>query len=264
MGMIESHPSDRASLTQLEYQKRRVRVVLIVNTGYMESKMRQLMLAIAVTLSPTLAFSECNFDRPIGLCRATISINSTSGSKGNYSAEATVKSSASSCSKVVYFLDNTPQTIVIKNGNTSDESFFGTKPITKKSVQIKRCTQYASKEAWGEKSRSDETADSSGARYFQGRWTGSIGWGLARGPVILDIMVNGNHGSGTSNSTSVEDGLQRIDGTISGNRMTYQHNSEGQTVTVVLTKVSSNSLSYDASSPEGGPLFHVTGKLSRR
>ncbi|MEN3148862.1 hypothetical protein ABCW43_16280 [Neorhizobium sp. IRAMC:178] len=224
--------------------------------------MRQLILAIAVTLSPTVALSECDFDKPVGSCRATISIDSTSGSKGSYSAEATVKSSASSCSKVEYFLDNTPQTTVIKNGNSEDESLFGTKPITKKSVQIKRCTQYASRESKGGRTGGDEAADGGGARYFQGTWTGSIGWGLARGPVTLEISINGNHGSGTSNSSV--GGPQRIDGTISGNRMTYQHINEGETVTVVLTKVSGNSLSYDASSAQGGPLFHVTGKLSRQ
>lgn len=135
--------------------------------------MRRLILAIAVTLSPTVAFSECDFDKPVGSCRATISIDSTSGSKGSYSAEATVKSSASSCSKVEYFLDNTPQTTVIKNGNSEDESLFGTRPITKKSVQIKRCTQYASKESEGKKPGGGEAADGGGPRYFQGRWTGA-------------------------------------------------------------------------------------------
>lgn len=225
--------------------------------------MRQLILALAVALSPAVAFAECDFDKPVGSCRATISIDSTSGSKGSYSAEATVKSSASSCSKVEYFLDNTPQTTVIKNGSSEDESLFGTKPITKKSLQIKKCTQYASKEFEGKKpSVGADAADGGGALYFQGRWTGSIGWGPARGPVTLDISVNGNHGSGSSASSV--GGPQRIDGTISGNRMTYQHTDEDETVTVVLTKVSSNILSYDASSPQGGPLFHVTGKLTRQ
>lgn len=223
--------------------------------------MRQLILAIAVTLSPAVAFAECDFDKPVGSCRATISIDSTSGSIGSYSAETTVKSSASSCSKVEYFLDNTPQTTVIKNGSSEEESLFGTSPITKKSVQIKRCTQYASKEAGGKKSGGSEAADGGGARYFQGRWTGSIGWGIARGPVTLDISVSGNHGSGSSQSSV--GGPQQIDGTISGNRMTYQHADDDDTVTVVLTKVSANTLSYDATSAQGG-MIHVTGKLTRQ
>lgn len=222
--------------------------------------MRELMLALVVTLSPAVALAECDFDKPLGSCRATISIDSTSGSKGSYSAEATVKSSASLCSKVEYFLDNTPQTTIIKSGTSEDESLFGTKPITKKSLQIRRCTKYASKVSEGKRPGGGEVADG-GARYFQGRWTGSIGWGIARGPVTLDISVSGSHGSGSSQSSV--GGPQRIDGTISGNRMTYQHVDEDETVTVVLIKVSNNTLSYDASSAQGG-VIHVTGKLNRQ
>lgn len=70
--------------------------------------MRESTLALVVTLSPAVAFAECDFDKPLGSCRATISIDSTSGPKGSYSAEATVNSSASFFSKVEYFLDNTP------------------------------------------------------------------------------------------------------------------------------------------------------------
>ncbi|WP_283195097.1 hypothetical protein [Rhizobium sp. AN80A] len=223
--------------------------------------MRQVILALTVILSPAIAFAECNFDKPVGSCRATISIDSTSGSKGSYSAEVTVKTSASSCSKVEYFLDNTPQTTVIKSGNTEDESLFGTRPITKKSLQVKRCTQYASKEAERKRPAGDGAADSVGARYFQGTWTGTIGWGIARGPVTLDISVKGTRGSGSSQSSV--GGPQRIDGAISGNRMTYQHVDEEEIVTVVLTKVNDNTLSYDASSAQGGAI-HVTGKLTRR
>ncbi len=74
------------------------------------------------------------------------------------------------------FLDNTPQTIVIKSGNAEDESLFGTRPITKTSLQIKRCTQYASKAAGGKRPGTDGTADSARAEYYQGTWTGSTGW----------------------------------------------------------------------------------------
>lgn len=45
--------------------------------------------------------------------------------------------------------------------------------------------------------------------------------------------------------------------------MTYQHVDEDETVTVVLIKVSNNTLSYDASSAQGG-LINVTGKLASR
>ncbi|MBY3259855.1 hypothetical protein HFO09_09075 [Rhizobium laguerreae] len=135
-----------------------------------------LMSAVLIML-PTVAFAQCDFDQPVGSCRATIAIGSTSDSKGNYSAEATVRSSASSCSKIEYFLDNTPQTTVIKNGTSAEESFFGTKPITKKSVQVKKCTQFASKDTDGKKNGGRDVVDGrtagiAGPKYFEGRWKG--------------------------------------------------------------------------------------------
>jgi hypothetical protein len=50
---------------------------------------------------------------------------------------------------------------------------------------------------------------------------------------------------------------------ISGNSKTCQHTDEEDTVTAVLKKVSSNMLSYDASSGQGG-MIHVTGRLTRQ
>jgi hypothetical protein len=85
---------------------------------------------------------ECNFDKRVGSCTGTIRVISTSGSKGSYAAEITMKSSASSCSKVEYYLENTPYTSIIKVGNSVGESVFGTKPITKKSFSVDKCTTY--------------------------------------------------------------------------------------------------------------------------
>lgn len=56
---------------------------------------------------PQAAHAECDFDKPVGGCRGKITIDKASGSKGSYSAELTV-SSTQSCSKVEFFLDNTP------------------------------------------------------------------------------------------------------------------------------------------------------------
>ncbi|MDM9645604.1 hypothetical protein [Rhizobium sp. S163] len=115
-------------------------------------------------------------------------------------------------------------------------------------MQIKRCTQYASNEDEGKRLGSSKSADEGGPGYFQGKWTGSIGWGIARGPITLDVSVNGNRGSGSSQSSV--GGPQRIEGAISGNSMTYQHTDEDDTVTVVPKKVNNNTLSYGATSAQ--------------
>ncbi|MCZ7861030.1 hypothetical protein O9X98_06390 [Agrobacterium salinitolerans] len=88
------------------------------------------------------AMADCDFDKPISECKATITIDSTKGSKKSYSAEVTVKSS-SSCSKVEYYLDKTPQTTIIRSSRVEHESIFGTKPIDRSDISIFRCTQYA-------------------------------------------------------------------------------------------------------------------------
>lgn len=102
---------------------------------------RAVAIGVCLTAAPVYG-AECNFDKPIGGCQARISIDSTSGSKGSYSAEATVRSSAPSCSKVEYFVDSTPYTTVIKSGTSESESFFGTNPISKKSLKVLRCTAF--------------------------------------------------------------------------------------------------------------------------
>lgn len=90
------------------------------------------------------AGAECNYDKKIGSCKGTIRIVSTSGGKGSYSAEIAIGSSAQSCSKVEYYIDNTPHQTVLKASNSAGESVFGTKPITRKSIEVSACSVYAS------------------------------------------------------------------------------------------------------------------------
>jgi hypothetical protein len=99
-------------------------------------------LMVLLPLSATAA--ECDFDKPAGSCTGSVRILSSGGSKPSYSAEIQVSSSAPSCSKVEYYLDNTPNTTVLRSGNTEQESLFGTSPISKGSIEVKRCTAYAS------------------------------------------------------------------------------------------------------------------------
>lgn len=95
------------------------------------------------------AAAECDFESPVGGCSASLKILSTSGSKPSFSAEILVSSSVKSCSKVEWFLDNTPQTTILKSQNSETESVFGTSAIKKQNISIEKCTAYAEKGAAG-------------------------------------------------------------------------------------------------------------------
>ncbi|APO75249.1 hypothetical protein AM571_CH02440 [Rhizobium etli 8C-3] len=215
-----------------------------------------LVTACYVALTSFAAAADCNFDKPIGGCRATISIDSISGSKGSYSAEVTVKSSAGACSKVEYFLDNTPQTTVIRSGSSEPESLFGTKPITKKSILIRKCTSYANANA-GKDNAGDVAI---GPEFFEGRWQGSVGMLLLRAGLVLDLSVDGNQVRGTSTAQNSGEVVQ-VNGIVSGGVLTYTYEqpADGRPASVRITRKSANSISYSGSA--GG--VTLSGTLQR-
>lgn len=103
----------------------------------------------AVGGTKAAAATECDFDKPVGGCTANIKVLSASGSKPSFRAEISVRSSAPKCSKVEWYLDNTPQSTILKSGSSDTESVFGTSPISTKSISVERCTSYAEKNGQG-------------------------------------------------------------------------------------------------------------------
>lgn len=101
------------------------------------------IIAIASVWLINPAVAECDFQKEVGNCTGSIKLLKSGGSKPSYSAEIRISSSAPSCSKVEYYLDNTPNTTVLKSGNSAEESLFGTKPITRESISVTGCKQYA-------------------------------------------------------------------------------------------------------------------------
>lgn len=199
--------------------------------------------------------SACDFDQPTGACRGSIRIDSVSGSKESYSAEITVSSSAGSCSKVEYYLDSTPQVTIIRNAISESESLFGTKPITKKSIAVKKCTSYAKS-----KERRGNDKQAAGPEFFQGRWQGSVGMLLIRAGLVLDLSVNGNRVTGTSTAQNTGE-VVHVNGSVSGDVLTYTYAqpADGQPATVRITRKSANSISY-AGSASG---MTLSGTLQR-
>lgn len=104
---------------------------------------RAIFIASCLFAIPSVSFAqECNFDKKVGSCTGSIQILSTSGSAKSYSAEIAIKSTAGSCSKVEYYLHNTPQTAIIRSSGVEHESVFGTKPLKKSDIRVIQCTAY--------------------------------------------------------------------------------------------------------------------------
>lgn len=214
-------------------------------------------LSILVFTSASAVAADCDFQKRIGSCRASIVIENTSGSKGSYSAEIVVKSSASSCSKVDYLLDNTPHRTILKSRNSDEESLFGTKPITKKNIKVTGCSVFADRKVEANKGESEASV---GSGSFNGSWTGNVGMLMMSAPMTLNLRVNGSSVSGNSTSPNGQSYVIQ-NGRVSGNTLTYtyQQPSGDGPASVRITKKSANSLSY-AATADG---FTLSGTLTR-
>lgn len=206
--------------------------------------------------------ASCNFSKPIGSCKGTISIDSTKGSKGNYSAEATVRSSSPTCSKVEYLIDNTPNQTILKSSNSDSESLFGTSPVTKKTVKITKCTAYEDRDAVTSKDGGDATNEVAGPKFFNGTWEGQVGMMFLKAGMTLTMNVNGSTVTGGSHAHNGTGDYQIRNGRVSGNRVTFDYAQPmgGETANVVITRKSANSIEYSGSASG----VTMSGTLTRK
>lgn len=81
-------------------------------------------------------------------------------------------------------------------------------------------------------------------KFFEGRWSGSVGMMMMSSQIQLNIRVNGTSASGRS--VSPHDSVEFSDGRISGNSMTYSFAQPmgGGRVSVTLTRISDNTIKY--------------------
>lgn len=206
--------------------------------------------------------ASCNFSKPIGSCKGTISIDSTKGSKGNYSAEATVRSSSPTCSKVEYLIDNTPNQTILKSGNSDSESLFGTSPVTKKTVKVTKCTAYEDRDSGASKNGGDTAAVPAGPKFFNGTWEGQVGMMFLKAGMTLTMNVSGSSVTGGSHAHNGTGDYQIRNGRVSGNRVTFDYAQPmgGETASVVITQKSANSIEYVGS----GQGITMSGTLIRK
>lgn len=104
-----------------------------VSTGTRSSKGK--------TPAQTSSTGECNCKEVAGICTATVVVVK----KRKTGADFKVTSSAPRCSRVNYYIDNTPRLTVLNNTNTAMEHAPGLIEITNKSFEVESCQVCSSK-----------------------------------------------------------------------------------------------------------------------
>ncbi|CFB65365.1 hypothetical protein [Pandoraea apista] len=185
---------------------------------------------------------QCDCQKVIGSCQGAVEFVRSYGSKPSFGAELIIHSSERQCSKVEYYVNNTPYQTVLVNRNAEPESIFGTSRIQEKDVSYTRCSVCASSENASQTPQPSQSSQSPATR-FQGTWagTGTNSFFLSR-QRILHIDVTGPN----SANVQLDLGGEMIPGTgeIHGYVMSIRL-SRGITATATLT--GQNELRYEAS-----------------
>ena len=117
--------------------------------------MRMALGLLMMAASLVAQAAGCNCQKITGACLGSIEFVKSFGRKPSYGAEIVVHSSEKRCSKVEYFIDNTPNETILINRSSESESLFGTSPITEKNITFSSCKICAS-ESDGEISNAQE------------------------------------------------------------------------------------------------------------
>lgn len=141
----------------------------------MKSHSLMLMALLCLSASASLrAENLCNCQKITGSCSASIKINSVKGKAPSYSAEYSITSTVSSCSKVSYYIDGTPYFSILANTNRTNESTFGSSPINMKSFSGLTCQVCEVNSNGGGNNQSAGSSNSNDAsawkRDFNGNW----------------------------------------------------------------------------------------------
>lgn len=182
-------------------------------------------LLLLCVILPTLVLAQplsCDCQVIVGTCQASIRVIPTKAEKGNHAATLQIQSTAPICSKVEYYLDNTPYFTILSRGNQGEDSIFGQRPIARNTISdisckvCKRVDEQAKTPAEGGRAG---TLDEKG---FQGRWhasscPGAPGWWGSGGPprnVTMTLNSSGNTLSGQFDEHSSD---YQFSATLSGN-----------------------------------------------
>lgn len=99
---------------------------------------------LAMSGAASAAFAQntaCDCTQIVGTCSATFKLSNVKDDpqRLNSSADVLFTSSAPRCSKIGFYVENTPHITVLKNSNRADDRIFGTSRITEQTVSIESC-----------------------------------------------------------------------------------------------------------------------------
>lgn len=166
------------------------------------------MLAFSLVVN---AGPQCDCSKIVGQCMASIKVTSVTGKKPSYTANFSIFSTSSNCSKVSYYIDSTPYFNVLTGTNEVADSTFGSEPITIKNFSEIKCEVCASTQAntITDTAQPQQPLDPDAAR-FVGTWSGTLKWFLVSDPSTIIIESSGTKltgrisgKSGTAEFTSV-------------------------------------------------------------
>jgi hypothetical protein len=167
-----------------EITSKTIRSLLYISRAfYLSPKLSRTFFLLAIALSGTNAYAECDCTQQVGTCTGAIEFVRAYGSNKNYGAELIVHSNVKSCSKVEYFIDGTPYQTILINRNSEPESTFGTSPITEKNVQYSKFVVCKTKPA--AKPAEQSTGDS-----LSGEWSGTREKELFWGAELITVNIS--------------------------------------------------------------------------
>ncbi|HBT4728817.1 MULTISPECIES: hypothetical protein [Klebsiella pneumoniae complex] len=154
--------------------------------------MKPFIIVLALIFSSVAFANNCDCTRTVGRCSGSAYLTNSSGSHGNYRGEVKITSSLPSCSKIEYYVNNTPYSTILSNSNTEVENIFGTSPINKNDVIFKSC--YV---CMGNDANQQDSAPSNLNKKFIGTWVGEVSWMLVSNNITVSISENAGVLTGT-------------------------------------------------------------------
>lgn len=151
--------------------------------------MKSFIFASLLIFSSNVFSYDCDCTKIVGNCTGSAVLTESSGGNGSYRGEVEISSSTLTCSKVDYFVNNTPYSTILNNKNRDVESIFGTNQIKKGDVQFKACYVCLKKENYSSSNSIDDNANNP----FVGRWTGIVSWMLVSDSIT--VVINDNNGT---------------------------------------------------------------------
>lgn len=221
--------------------------------------MKFLLVVITLAFSSAVLADTCDCTKIVGRCSGSANLTKSSGSKGNYSGVLEITSSAPSCSRVDYYVDNTPYSSVLNTSNKTTETVFGTSPVTKKSIEFKSCNICFRKEGSSTTTRNDEVKRNK----FVGVWKGSLRWFLVSDQVTITINESNNALSGTwqvSGKSPVN--LTNVSTTDTTMTVNFIGDDNG-TYTYKFVLNGQNTAAVSGSSSGGGALVSFSGTMNK-